>query len=97
MQTIETIRKSLSYVKPVSRNYIYTLLRRAGVGPVGIRKKPQIYPEDTPERLLRYLGLEDFPHGLTQAKEERMTASRARVLSLNEIKRRAKLAGRRGA
>ena len=62
-------------VKNVSRAQLYRYLRAAKIQPLGIRKKPQIYPEDSVPRLMAYLGLKADCTG---------------ILPLQEIKRRAK-------
>jgi len=43
--------------KSVSAATLYQYFRRFKIRPVGVRQLPQRYPEDTPNRILKELGL----------------------------------------
>ena len=51
-QTIKTLRKS---GKPVSLTHLYRLFAVLNIAPIG-RSRPQQYPDDTAERVLKFLG-----------------------------------------
>ena len=56
--TILEIQTAVRPHKPMSRETVYTYLRRLRIHPVSkMRQRPQRYPEDTPQRILRALGI----------------------------------------
>jgi len=55
--TVDQIIADLRYYKPITRRTLYKHLRALKIKPLGVRQKPQQYPEDAPERILRRLGI----------------------------------------
>lgn len=55
--TVEKILTEVRPLKPMSRETLYVCLRRFKIKPLGVRQRPQQYPEDTPSRILAKLGL----------------------------------------
>jgi len=55
--TIEQIISAVSEIKPMARRTLYKHLRALKIKPIGVRQKPQQYPEDAPEKILRRLGI----------------------------------------
>ena len=56
--TITEILERVRLLKPMSRETLYVTLRRLRIKPRGARQIPQHYPESTPERIYKRLGLD---------------------------------------
>lgn len=55
--TIKEILAQVNAHKRMSRETLYVKLRIHKIEPIGERQCPQIYPDDTPQRILIPLGL----------------------------------------
>jgi hypothetical protein len=56
--TVDQIRDAVKAYKPMSIPTLYKHLHAAGVKPVSkVRQIPQQYPDDTPDRILKRLGV----------------------------------------
>lgn len=82
MKTLTEIVAEVQAVRPLSARQILRHLKAAGLKPAGARQRPQQWPENTPGLLLAYLGLGGTP------------ATAARILSLTEVRHRARKGGR---
>lgn len=84
--TQTTINEVLSTVtksgRVLSRRSFYRFAKELGIEPLGTRQRPQRFPGDTANRILAHLGMNG-----TKDKDE--------LLSLAEIKRRARKGGKR--
>ena len=56
--TIEEIKSSMEAVKPVDIRTVKRYLRSLNIKPLGIRQRPQNYPDNTPALILSALGFE---------------------------------------
>lgn len=59
--TVEQILLDLKPFKPISRETFYCYARRYKIKPLGVRQRPQLYPDDTVARLKIKLGLTKLP------------------------------------
>lgn len=59
--TITQIIDQLRPLKPLSREGLYPHLRALKIKPIGVRQRPQRYPEDAAERVLLRLGFTKTP------------------------------------
>ena len=55
--TIPQILKAVRPEKKISQRTLYLYLHKFRIKPVGIRQRPQRYPQDTPARILKALGI----------------------------------------
>lgn len=55
--TVEKIIADLKPKKCITRETLYVYLRGMKIKPLGIRQRPQQYPDDTAARILFRLGL----------------------------------------
>jgi hypothetical protein len=56
--TIYEIQKTARRAKkPMSRPTVYFHINRLGIKPIGLRQKPQRYPDNAAEKILTSLGL----------------------------------------
>lgn len=53
--TIDELHASVRVRVPMSRRTLYRHMKRAGVGHVGPKQRPQRYGKDAPRRLLSFL------------------------------------------
>ena len=60
--TIDQILKHVRPLKRMSRPMIYLHLRNLNIKPLGIRQRPQRYPDNTPQRILKSLGFTPARH-----------------------------------
>lgn len=56
--TTKQILKAVSPLKPVSHRQLIRYLVAFNIKPLGIRQRPQQYPADTADRILKHLGFE---------------------------------------
>lgn len=78
MQTADKIHKRVRAVKPCSRAMLYIYFKRLGIKPVGARQRPQNYPDDAADRVLKHLGLEEpAPARIVSLKQLRSIRSRS--------------------
>jgi hypothetical protein len=63
MIRLENILAAVREHKPCSRRQLLRYLQDLKIKPVGIRQRPQLYAEDTPQLVLAHLGLIDEPDG----------------------------------
>ena len=54
--TLTEIIVALAPYKPMTRDTLYKHFRALKIKPIGARQRPQHWPENTPERLLKRLG-----------------------------------------
>lgn len=54
---IDTILAEIRKHKTCSRAQLYTYIKALGIEPVGARQRPQRYPADTAQKVLKHLGL----------------------------------------
>ncbi len=85
--TIEQITQTVAAVKPASRRQVVRYLNALEISPVGARQRPQNYPDDAANRILKHLGL----NGGAQAKRQAST----RIPSMAELRAERKKAGRK--
>jgi len=76
-QILETLARQ---GKKVKRCQLYRYFKAAGIKPQGARQRPQIYPADSLNRLVQYLGLETEPH-----RRSRLSQS-AGIITMKQIK-----------
>ena len=69
--------------KPVKSAQVFRYVMRFGIKPIGIRQRPQQYPDDSARRILAGLGLE--PTGPTLPVK-----TNGKILSLKQLKRERK-------
>jgi hypothetical protein len=55
--TVREILQELDPVKPMTRETLYTHLKALKIKPIGARQIPARYPDNTPTRILKRLGL----------------------------------------
>jgi len=55
--TVEQIIADLRDYKPITRRTLYKHLRALKIKPIGVRQKPQQYPDDVPKKILKRLGI----------------------------------------
>jgi triphosphoribosyl-dephospho-CoA synthetase len=75
--------------KTISAVHLYRYFQKFHIRPVGIRQRPQVYPEDAAERILENLGLAPAAPKVTKTT----TARAARLPNMADL-RRAKLKGK---
>ena len=63
MKRIESIVAEVQPYKPCTKRQVYRYLKRFNINPVGVRQKPQLYPDDAGQRILKQLGLFEGPNG----------------------------------
>ena len=52
MKRIENILAEVHEHKTCTKRQVYRYLKLFGIEPVGIRQRPQLYPDDTAEQIL---------------------------------------------
>jgi hypothetical protein len=76
--TIAQIQIALSPVKPVSLAQLKRYIRATGIKPLGVRQKPQHYPDEAPGLILRHLGFDRTPsQGIVSMKTLRHVRDRS--------------------
>jgi hypothetical protein len=95
MKRIENILAEVHRHKTCTKRQIYRYLKLFNINPVGIRQKPQLYPDDAAQRILKQLGLIDLPDG-TPVYEEPATKP-ACLVSMRELRHERSKAARRAA
>jgi hypothetical protein len=86
MTTITTILEELNARKRCGRAQLYIYLKTLRIEPLGAKQRPQVYPEDTAQRILTHLGLADAPALVSQPKV------RGRLLTVPQLKSARKAA-----
>lgn len=56
MKTIDQILSDVRKFRPISRQHLYRRMKELKIEPLGIRQRPQFYPDDTACVLLAQLG-----------------------------------------
>jgi hypothetical protein len=54
--TVPEILERVCKQKRMTKSTLYSHFRRLKIRPIGVMQKPQRYPEDTPDKILVYLG-----------------------------------------
>ena len=55
--TVKQIIEAIEPHRKISRETVYVHLRRLRIKPLGVRQNPQNYPDNTPEKILKRLGI----------------------------------------
>lgn len=75
--TVSQIREALAPHKPVSTAQLCRYLEALKIEPIGARQKPQHYPADTPNQILKHFGFGRIIT-LNELRAERRKAQRSR-------------------
>lgn len=75
--TLDQIITAVRQHRPCSRRQVIRWLDAVGIGPVGVRQRPQRYPMESAAAILAHLGLVD-------------QVPATRLITVAEAKRRAK-------
>jgi hypothetical protein len=73
--TLVEIQKTINRRKPCSLVTVRRYIRKIKIKPLGMRQKPQIYPDDAAEKILARLGLTPT---MAQLRAERAKAQAER-------------------
>lgn len=57
MRTTDQILAEVRTQKTCSRPMLYIYFKRLGISPLGARQRPQLYPDDTAQKILTNLGI----------------------------------------
>jgi len=57
VKTLLQIQEDLKPIKPMSLNHLRVALKQAGLLPLTIGTKPQLWPDETPVKFLRSRGI----------------------------------------
>lgn len=96
MTTAVILRRLKNNGKNIGLAHLYRLFTRLGISPSGVRQRPQQYPPDTAERILKHFGLAGGgavpPRSVPNGNGNGVRRPPAWILSLEQIKkeRRAK-------
>lgn len=88
--TTTQIRKEIHKAgKEVSHAQLYRYLAELRVSPAGARQRPQRYPEDTAERILKHLGFSSGGRGLATSSPTVQTGAKraAGIITLKQLKK----------
>jgi hypothetical protein len=55
--TVQQILVEVEKFKPMTRETLYSHMRKLKIKPIGVRQCPQRYPEEAPQLVLQRLGL----------------------------------------
>ena len=83
MTAIQILRAVKQAGKPVCRMQLYRYFDRFKISPIGIRQRPQQYPDDSARRILAGLGLEPAGPALP-------VKTNGKILSLKQLKQERK-------
>lgn len=75
MKRIENILAEVHQHKICTKRQLYRYLKQFNITPVGVRQRPQLYPDDAAQRVLLQLGLIEGPHGILQNPEHQCGSS----------------------
>lgn len=78
--TTPQIHSTVNALKPVSYRQVLRYLETLQIKPLGIRQRPQQYPDDAADKILASLGL------AVKAKAPAASVAPARLPSMRELK-----------
>jgi hypothetical protein len=75
MKTLNQILREVQVHKPCTRTAIYTYFKRLKIKPLGRRQRPQLYPDESSEMILKHL----FPRIITMNQLRSVRAKSRKV------------------
>jgi len=84
--TITQILTSLAAVKPMDKRTAYRHIRELNIQPLGVRQRPQNYPDNTPALILSRLGFETALFPLRALNTGTAFKKRRSLVSANDLK-----------
>jgi len=88
--TIKEIHTTVRQIRPkCSRTVIYRYLKKLKIRPVGLRTRPQIYPDETAGKVLGLMGYVRYGNSYKLPTMAQLRAQRARAANAAWKTRRA--------
>ena len=78
MRTVEAILAEIHEYKTCSKQQLYRYFAAFHIEPIGARQRPQLYPNDTAQRILAKFGIAPEDPGIVTMDDLRAERAKAR-------------------